>query len=79
MPNSILNITVHTKLLEIIADNDQTQYQMGLTKLSNQSQMVEQFHTLPVISDLDIPIVGCDINPSYNNQGKYTLTGENTN
>jgi hypothetical protein len=65
---------VHEELLKIIADNDLTQHQMEPTRLgrtldlflTNCPNIVQNMHTLPGISDHDIPVADCNINPSYN-------------
>ncbi len=63
----------HEKLLEIAADNDLTQHQIEPTRMgrtldlffTNKPRIVQSMHTLPGISDHDIPVADCDIKPSY--------------
>ena len=80
-------MAVHEKLLEIIADNDLTQ-QVEPTRhgrtldlfLTNYPNIVQGMHTLPGISDHNIPVADCDINPSYNKKQpqKYTTIDRQT-
>ncbi len=64
----------HEKLLEMVADHDMTQHQIEPTRLgrtldlflTNKPGIVQSMHTLPGISDHDIPVADCDIKPSHN-------------
>ena len=61
-------------LLQILDNHDLTQHQTEPTRLgrtldlfcTNRPQIVKHMITIPGISDHDIPIIDCEIKPSYN-------------
>ena len=65
--------TMHNRLLEILEEHHLVQHQLEPTRennildlfCTNKPGIVKNMHTIPGISDHDIPLADCDIKPRY--------------
>ena len=72
---------LHARLLEILDEHHLTQHQLEPTRegkvldlfCTNKPSLVKSMHTIPGISDHDIPTADCTISPHYNKKMPRTV------